>query len=239
MSRMQIQDIRGWKRLQSYRHAYLLASLSLLIFGWPFLEGFGRGLLNGLLALSLLMSIAACATRRSEIWLGLFLTIVIEFFIIASPRGLDEQFSAAGYLLSMFYFGYVAFLVLKETALKSTTVTMDTIYGAVSAYLVLGLTWAQAYALLSIFEPNSYSFGGVALAADQYHFDRFLGFSFVTLTTLGYGNIVPETAKADALAYSEAIVGQLYVAVLLARLVALEIASRAHPPSGGGGSSQS
>ena len=55
------------------------------------------------------------------------------------------------------------------------------------------------------------------------HFDRFLGFSFVTLSTLGYGNIVPLTPRADAMATSEAVTGQIYLTVMVARLVAMHM----------------
>ncbi len=56
-------------------------------------------------------------------------------------------------------------------------------------------------------------------------FDNFLGFSFVTISTLGYGSVVPTTARADALATSEAVVGQIYLTVLVARLVAMHMRS--------------
>ena len=57
-------------------------------------------------------------------------------------------------------------------------------------------------------------------------FQRFIGYSFVTLTTLGYGNVVPLTPRGESLAIAEAIAGQLYITVLLARFVAMEIAGR-------------
>jgi voltage-gated potassium channel Kch len=57
-------------------------------------------------------------------------------------------------------------------------------------------------------------------------FERFIGFSFVTLTTLGYGNVVPLTPRGEAVATAEAVAGQLYIAVLLARFVAIDIAAR-------------
>ena len=60
-------------------------------------------------------------------------------------------------------------------------------------------------------------------------FERFIGFSFVTLTTLGYGNVVPLTPRAESVATAEAVAGQLYIAVLLARFVAIDIAARRGP----------
>jgi len=109
-------------------------------------------------------------------------------------------------------------------------ITRDTLYQAVSVYLLLGLVGAMAYALLEVVNPGSFHFGDNTIASDA-RLDRFLGFSFTTLTTLGYGNISPATPKADALATFQAVAGQIYIAVVIARLVAIEIGQRSRSDS--------
>ena len=87
-------------------------------------------------------------------------------------------------------------------------------------YLFIGLLWSDIYAILEHLQPGSFSFAhsqaGTKLSDFSYY-------SFVTLTTLGYGDITPLTSKARAFAMLEAIIGQLYLVVLIARLVGLHI----------------
>jgi hypothetical protein len=98
----------------------------------------------------------------------------------------------------------------------------DRVFGAVVLYLLLGLIWAFAYQLAHWLSPNAFSGntnGGGGLAQWAY-------FSFVTLTTVGYGDITPVALGARSLAILEALVGQLYPAVIIARLVSLQVSSQ-------------
>ena len=126
-------------------------------------------------------------------------------------------------VLALAFFGYLTALVLRDVFRDSDVVSADTICGALSAYLLLGVAWAFAYAMLEALLPGSI----VGLRDDGMAegYRQYLGYSFVTLTTLGYGNVVPANARAESLAVAEAIVGQVYLTVLVARLVALNLAS--------------
>jgi hypothetical protein len=109
-------------------------------------------------------------------------------------------------------------------------VTPDTIVGGLAVYLLIGLTWSIAYQLLEFSAPGSLVvasgdpnlWGAWERAPGKY--PRLLFFSFVTLTTLGYGDIVPASPAAAALSAAEAVIGPVYLTVLIARLVGLEIA---------------
>jgi len=99
----------------------------------------------------------------------------------------------------------------------------DRIVGAVCVYVLLGLAWAKTYEALDGVAPGSFRFpADTAWAAPGLL--RYIYFSFVTLATVGYGDVGPVTALAGTLAWMEAITGQLYLAVTVARLVALSIA---------------
>jgi hypothetical protein len=100
---------------------------------------------------------------------------------------------------------------------KENEVTTDLIMAAASAYILLGLVWAHAYYLLEIFHPNSFK-GSEKLGDDIWNFYYY---SFVTLTTMGYGDILGITKSARALSILEAIAGQLYLAIMISRLVGL------------------
>jgi voltage-gated potassium channel Kch len=89
-------------------------------------------------------------------------------------------------------------------------------------YLLLGLTWAVAYELVALRQPGAFAGTSTEVDASQ----RWLYYSFVTLTTVGYGDVTPVHPIARSLAVLKALTGQLYPAILLAHLVSLEVQSR-------------
>ena len=111
-------------------------------------------------------------------------------------------------------------VVLGQT-LRAGPVTIHRIQGAVAAYLLLGILWAYAYALVAHLRPGAFS--GPVSPADGPR--AFFYFSFVTLTTVGYGDVLPVHPAARSLAMLEAVTGPLYLAILVSRLVSLAVAS--------------
>ena len=104
--------------------------------------------------------------------------------------------------------------------LSSRQVTLDTLFGAAAGYLLMGLAWATAYSWIERSSPGSFVINpanDVGSTGIQW-FDA-VHFSYVTLTTLGYGEITPVSAFARSLSFLEAIAGVLYIAFLVARLV--------------------
>ena len=167
---------------------------------------------------------------------------------VLSLRGAGRMFASAmtmavlGIVLSiaatqapstvLIYASYLAILVFLILSIGFTfrQIAMDKhidtnrIFGAIAVYLMLGVLWAVMYTLVDLTWPGAFkgfdSGMNAAWASDR------LYFSFVTMTTLGYGDISPTTALARFLAYSQAIVGQLYIAILIAGLVGAYIARK-------------
>ncbi len=109
--------------------------------------------------------------------------------------------------------------VLVWTIVSDPSVTADTLAGAVSAYLLVGITFGAAYTLIEQLSPGSFKDTiqpGKHLTPAEFNF-----FSFVTLTTVGYGDIIPWDARARSLAIIESVIGIMYPAVLISRLVGL------------------
>lgn len=121
-------------------------------------------------------------------------------------------------VLLVSFYGYTLVQVLRFVV-GGQEVTQDKIFGALSVYLLMGLAWASLYGLLSELQPNAFSIARGSGNEDV--FASFVYFSYVTLTTLGYGDITPLTPEAQSLTFLEAICGVMYVAVLVARLVSM------------------
>jgi hypothetical protein len=117
--------------------------------------------------------------------------------------------------------GLICFILLSQV-FRAGTVTSARVQGAIAVYLLLGLGWAHCYHIANRLSPGSFhsSVGGGFFSVVEWYY-----YSFATLTTLGYGDIVPIKQVSRSLAIGEALTGQLYLTVLIARLVALEVMS--------------
>ena len=123
-------------------------------------------------------------------------------------------------IFGIIFIAYIIVLILFHI-FRQTEVDQETIYGAIVVYILIGLMWVFLYNLTEFLHPQSFSFSQ-ALGSESRK--ALYYFSFVTLTTLGYGDITPVSDPAKSLAMLEAIVGQIYLTVLVARLVGIHIA---------------
>jgi hypothetical protein len=107
--------------------------------------------------------------------------------------------------------------------------SIDSVFGAICGYLLLGTSFGLAFSMIDYLSPNSFEFGS-RLADDllvgRLRSQLFVYFSFVTLTTAGYGDIMPVSPPARTLAWVEAMIGQFYLAVLVAGLVGALLRSK-------------
>jgi Ion channel len=149
-------------------------------------------------------------------------SLVVRWLSLTSPsRGLD--------ILDL-VLGMVALALLTAVLLRHVfregPITADRIRGAIAVYLLIGVLWCLAYQLLDHVAPGSFHFPETGLLVHGRLSHRLAYFSFVTLTTVGYGDITPLHPIARSLAAAEALVGQLYPAILIGRLVSLQISNR-------------
>jgi voltage-gated potassium channel len=217
---------------RQFRHAYLLVALVLILAVHPFVAGLpvASFLFDVFFFLTIVAAVVSCAPSRRQAIVGIVLGSALQILVFVDAF-LEVRLFGARAILGVLFFGYV-FVLLMHQILRERRVTADTLYGGVSGYLLLGTIWAFAYAALELFVPGSFTLG-IEMTDLRQGFLRFVGYSFVTLTTLGYGNIVPANPRADALANLEAIVGQVYVTVLIARLVAMNLTQSGRPESSG------
>ena len=129
-------------------------------------------------------------------------------------------------ILRIVFFSNVTGLIVWRT-LRRADVNIDTIAGAACAYTLLALVWGNLYVLLEFLRPGSFLIPAAwRMGASGNTNAALVYFSFVTLTTVGYGDITPVWPGAGGLAVAEALVGQLYLAITIARLVGLHASRR-------------
>lgn len=123
----------------------------------------------------------------------------------------------------------IVITAILNQVLTTEYVTLDTVVGAASVYLLIGLLWSALYALLEVWVPGSLRYPpdfeptGPAPLVPLLRDTIVLYYSFETLTTIGYGDVTPASPPARFFSVCEALVGQLYLAVLVARFVGLQV----------------
>lgn len=128
---------------------------------------------------------------------------------------------------ALFYFVLLTWVLMRKVFREEGEVTAVRVRGAVAAYILVGITFGFLYQLLELRLDTAFNLPNTAGAPGDYgHDTHLLYFSFITLTTVGYGDITAVHPVARMFVIIEALIGQLYPATLLARLVSLEIASR-------------
>lgn len=221
-------------KVQRFRFAYLLAALVLVAFVRPFLDNavVTPAIVDLMLFVALLAGAYAATERKvffvPVVVLGAVSAAVQAAFVVSGVESLAVAFVAS----SLLFYAAVAWAIARALFGQQRHVTSDTLCQAVSVYLLLGLVWAMGYSLLETAVPGSFVFDGIA-ANESSRFARFAGYSFATLTTVGYGNIAPASSRADAMSSLQALVGQIYIAVVIARLVAIQLAESFARESGG------
>jgi hypothetical protein len=192
----------------------------------PLLAGSAGRRLAGDVAFAILLvsGVLALADRglaRTVILPVALLTVAVDLgsWVVPVPPVLVQ---GVGLLALLLLLAVVLFHTLRDGP-----ITFHRIQGGVAAYLLLGVAWAHAYSLVALGRPGAFSG-----AADPDGPRAFLYFSFVTLTTVGYGDVLPVHPAARSLAMLEAVVGPLYLAILLARLVSAAVAPRGRARTG-------
>lgn len=209
---------------QKYRQ--LLSVLIITFVASPFLKaGIGNVLSISLLLCAILVVLHSFALPRR--WLVVYSGIAIAAFgleVIATFNAgsyINQTFSLISQLIFAIYLGGAAYWIGRDI-FTAPNVTVDTVRGGVSVYFLIGFLWALLYGIVHTLNPSAFS----QPLIQQRSYLRTIHFSFTTLTTLGYGDIVPLSEVAQVLTNLEAIVGQMYSSVLIAILIGSYLAQR-------------
>ncbi len=215
----------GWFHVN--RFSFLLVSIVLFMILRPFVED--------LVKLSFLMEIFVTAILLSGIYAVSEDRVTLIFALLTGLPALFTNWSfqllktpsllLIHHICAGLFFAVATIIIIRHLV-NQKVITVDLIWGAVCGYFLLGFMWGDIFSLLETLQPGSFNLGeGVP------DIDSLIYFSFVTLATLGYGDIVPLTKQAQSLAIIETIMGQMYLAVNIAALVAIRISqSRSKDP---------
>ncbi|MGR8949119.1 MAG: potassium channel family protein [Gammaproteobacteria bacterium] len=206
-----------WQKINKSKFSIILAVISVLFLVATLLKPdenvVGINLLRftfSLLVLSAVFVSTGTQWRRLAIGLLIAVWLVLSWTNPSLPHG---GYNPTADLLLIVILAYMAVLLIKF-AVIAEQITLDTVNAAIAAYLILALAWAVSFQLLDTLAAGSFT---TELAGN---FSTALYFSLATVTTLGYGDVTPVAPFARIWAVLEAVVGLLYVAVLIARLVA-------------------
>lgn len=174
---------------------------------------------------SCLLFIGVWSLRGSKpvFYLGLALAAAGILTNVVDVSRIDVNLVYAS-LACLFLFLLLAIWAALKQVAFSNEISVNRIFGAICVYLLLGSIWAVAYTIVELASPGS--FNGLTLSDEPGWDSRWVYFSFITLTTLGYGDITPATTTTRVLAFAEAIFGVFYMAVLVAGLVSAYMADR-------------
>ena len=209
-------------RFRRFTTVQLLIALGLLFFSFPFVEEVKGGnlIVSILFSLVLLSAVLAVAERKRVLITAILLAIPAiggRWINHLQPDLVPPSvFLSAGLIL-------VGFVVanLLRFVLRAPSVNVEVLCASIAAYLMLGLMWTMAYWLVDQLTPGgAFSFNPNTGKQSMNGFNAFY-FSFITLSTVGYGDITPLSRIARWLAALEAMTGLLYMTVLIARLVSL------------------
>jgi voltage-gated potassium channel len=192
--------------------------------------GFSGQWLDGLMSLLTLAAICSlCFEPRQRLFALIFGTPTLIFSLGGQAvSGAPGDFAQVlGQLCEVVFFFGAAGLVV-QALFNRLSVSFDSVMGAACGYLFVGLGWAVCYSLIERFQPNSFQLSDslVELGDRSQTLPHLLTyFSFVTLTTVGYGDVTPLSPAARTLAWMEAITGQFYLGVIVAGLVSMIVAN--------------
>jgi hypothetical protein len=225
------------------RHTVLLITISGFIAVWPLIGEGAIARIMFAIAMIVLLIAALYAIQVDELlgerekllaerrrrnligWSLICLATVERALILVWP---NYELSLIAHICYLVLFGFLTWEELRAV-LRQRVVTAETISMSISAYLLMGITFGLLYVVMYQRHPTAFNFPGSTPPQGDVVFPTLIYFSFTTLSTLGFGDITPVIMQARYAAAAEAITGQFYLAILVARLVGLYMSNPKEP----------
>ena len=204
------------------RFLFLLVSLLCLILLTPLLESFVRLkiLIDIFVTIVFISGIYTVSNKKSIAVVSSILAIPMLISLWGPVFTKTDFFILIGDISGIVFMILMVFSILSYI-FNEQEASANVIYASIVVYLLLALMWSFIYSVVEILNPGSFSIPEQTIEEGR---SVFAYYSMVTITTLGYGDITPVTNQARAFSMLEAVVGQIYLVVLVARLVGINIA---------------
>lgn len=201
---------------------WLLAALGAMFVSAPFIHDLPGGDVIDACLLTLVMVFAVLAMGGRGRTLGVAWVLMLPALVGKWVHHLRPDLVSPVFFLipAMVFFAFVGAQIFRFV-LHTPRVDANALCAGLSGYLILGLLWVPAYSIVGQMNPQAFVLGAGAEPGAVMDGFRAFYFSFITLCTVGYGDVVPVSNVARMLAVTEAIAGLFYVAVLISRLVAI------------------
>ena len=205
---------------------YLCISLIALLFSAALIHEFpgtwGEEFFSIVTILMFMVSIKSLNTEMRWRKLVYILIVILVLITVLSKIFVLKYIVYLNLFILLFFF-IGSFESAYKQILFVGKIDRNKIIGSLSLYILLGLIWTVIYLLLLVMDPNAFS--GIESGNWQQTFSRAAYYSFVTLTTLGYGDILPTKPIAEFFVYMEAIIGVFYMAIIVSSLVSVGLSS--------------
>jgi voltage-gated potassium channel len=218
------------RQYRPWRFLVLLISLILLLVIQPLVHGFSlrSPLFSVFYSLVMVAAVLSLFEGRWLRWAVLVSGVLVvsgrwlAFLLVASS---EDAIALADHVGEIIFLAFVAAMILRAIFLQRA-ISVDSIFGAICVYLLIGLAWGSLYSMTEVLHPGSFEASSrladtVKLADTRQPVLTY--YSFVTMTTVGYGDITPVSPSARTLSWLEAMTGQFYIAVLVAFLIGIRV----------------
>ena len=208
-------------------NAWLLVALVLQVLAYPFLDSYyGRSALAAFDLVILVLALRASRAGGSETRLGYILVVPAIVLHVASTLGQDADGLYAASLIAQALFHAFVVICLLRYMLQDEIMTRDELFAAAGLYALMAFVFAYLYALIDHWQPGAFVINPANNPHGLTRWWDLLYFSFTCLTSVGFGEITPVSDHARALVMIQQMIGVLYFALVVARLVTLQAGRR-------------
>lgn len=214
------------KFLDDHQYVFLTWSVLFMLLWTPFVVGTSAASfwIHFFLSLILLCWLFAASSHNKFVFTSVFLGIFTLVFSRVDFAFFDERVVALSYLITGLLFFLFVTSSLMNAIHEDQKIDKELIFGSIAWYLMIGFTWAFVYAIIELLIPGSFSISMDSFAK----FPQFIYYSFVNLTTLWYGDIVPVLDHAQAWSVFFTIAGQMYLTILIGVVVGKYLRKKLH-----------
>lgn len=187
-------------------------------------------LLTSFFSLVLFLAVLTAGEKKRYFKIAIYLGIVTLVTVWwDSPHTKSGYSLVISKMLFCIFFIFICYILLRRI-FHSKKINENAIFGVACVYILLGIIWTMIYILINYFQPGSFQFqNGAEFINNVDSHEQFVNlfyFSFVTITTLGYGDVIPIGKIAKMISVLEAVIGQLFIAISVARIVGLYTAGQ-------------